>query len=571
MYEWIHPDLVRVAWGLAATVAAVAMMRRAVRLRLRLEIANKETREAIYRARHDVYVHEIQQYPPNPTRSISDPTDAYNTYIVARSGSTLCGFLAVTPPGRPKGMEKHGIVPMDPASFEIRLMTVVRAHRRCGIAAALCYGAARYIGANGGTRVEAMARLELVPVYSRFAFRVVDGKEVKVGKATYVHMHASVDEFLDSLPLPRMRWALPFGMFSWAPCHHGGAGLERLSISKDDINADVLDAWFPPAPAVIHALREDADVVNRTPPSKARELLDALEEHRGVPSNHFVLGAGSSDLIYRAFYTWLTPSSRVLLVVPTYAEYEHVLEEIGCDVTVVDTSANPRFCLRTEDLPLVPFDLAIVVHPNSPTGAVYDNVLDIVRRIDAQRVWVDETYVDYAGKEKSLENHLAGLPNVVVCKSMSKAYALSGARVGYLCAQPAMLDDVRRRTPPWIVGRMAQRAAVQALRSSNYYWARYQETHELRGELTRGLRVLGWEVVGEGCANFVLCRPPLSLCAEDVARECAAHRLFVRVVDDDHIRIAVRDADTLQRMIHILREVTQPWVLTGPAADLDPT
>ena len=59
------------------------------------------------------------------------------------------------------------------------------------------------------------------------------------------------------------------------------------------------------------------------------------------------------------------------------------------------------------------------------------------------RVWIDEAYIDYVGAKESLERLAASLPNVIVCKSLSKGYALSGARAAYLCGAPQTLAELK--------------------------------------------------------------------------------------------------------------------------------
>src|SRR5207237_7922333 len=98
-------------------------------------------------------------------------------------------------------------------------------------------------------------------------------------------------------------------------------------------------------------------------------------------------------------------------------------------------------------------------------------------------VWIAETYVDYVDPDESLERFACELPNVVVCKSMSKVYALSGMRAAYLCACPELVAYLRRVTPPWTVSLPAQVAAVAALDEAPYYAARWAETRRLRQEL----------------------------------------------------------------------------------------
>jgi len=117
---------------------------------------------------------------------------------------------------------------------------------------------------------------------------------------------------------------------------------------------------------------------------------------------------------------------------------------------------------------------------------------------------------------------------VIVCKSMSKVYALSGARAAYLCAGAHQLEALRAITPPWVVSLPAQVAAVRALQDPDYYAARYHETHELRAELVKDLRALGLDVL-PGIANFVLCHlPEDGPTAAEVVKRCRTRGVFLR-------------------------------------------
>ena len=84
-------------------------------------------------------------------------------------------------------------------------------------------------------------------------------------------------------------------------------------------------------------------------------------------------------------------------------------------------------------------------------------------------IWVDETYINYLPDAVSLEPSVRSLPELVVCKSMSKCYALSGLRVAYAVSQN--MATLRRYIPPWAVSLPGQLAAVAALRNEAYYQA----------------------------------------------------------------------------------------------------
>jgi histidinol-phosphate/aromatic aminotransferase/cobyric acid decarboxylase-like protein len=210
------------------------------------------------------------------------------------------------------------------------------------------------------------------------------------------------------------------------------------------------------------------------------------------------------------------------------------------------------------------YDVVVLVNPNNPTGQhVAREALEaVLRRTPSQtRVWVDEAYIDYVGAHESLEQFACGTRNVVVCKSMSKGYALSGLRVAYLCGGTSLLDDLRARTPPWIVSLPAQVAAVRALQEPEYYEQCYVRTHALRGRLAEELARLHPQLdIIPGTANYLLCQ--LSANGPDaltVASRCQAQGLFLRELSGagralgrHAIRMAVKEEQVQQRMVAIL-------------------
>src|SRR5262249_1686705 len=161
--------------------------------------------------------------------------------------------------------------------------------------------------------------------------------------------------------------------------------------------------------------------------------------------------------------------------------------------------------------------------------------------------------------DESLEPFAAASSNVIVCKSMSKAYALSGVRAAYLCGPAAMIRELQTVCPPWSVSLPGQIAACEALKAVDYYRQRWRETRVLRTELTAGLRGLGWKVV-PGCANFLLCLLPASGPTAGAVVDAARKRgLFVRDVanmgttlGDRTLRVAVKDHDTNDAIIRLL-------------------
>ncbi len=561
--------------------------------RFSIAIADAREREQVARLRHAVYAEELGQHAINTAGQLHDALDDYNVLLVARCGGALAGFISLTPPGRgPFSIDKYfkrDALPFtfDNKLYEVRLLTVQPAHRGRELATLLMYAALRWVQSHGGTRLVALGRREIVDLYLRVGLLRV-GLSTRSGAVTYDLLLASLPELQAPLAdlsdlLERLEertdWQLPFTFRVPAACFHGGAFFSAIGENFSDlsrreriINADVLDAWFPPAPAVLDALHESLPWLLRTsPPTACAGLIETIATARGVAPENILPGAGSSDLIFRALRHWLTPRSHVLILDPTYGEYAHVLEHvIGCQV---DRLALDRAHGYTVDLAALEaafadrYDLIILVNPNSPTGRhLPRTALDKLLRLapPTTRIWVDETYIEYAAPDssESLERFAAASENVIVCKSMSKVYALSGARVAYLCAGPHQLEALRAITPPWIVGLPAQLAAVRALQSPAYYKSRYTETVTLRVNLAHELRALDWDVL-PGIANFLLCHLPTT--GPDAAALVVAartHGLFLRnaasmspSLGTHTIRIAVKDETTNARMVDVLRSI----------------
>ena len=559
--------------------------------KIRIALATAEQRRSIYAVRHAVYGVELGQHATNPAQQLTDALDEFNIYIVAEREGKLLAFVSITPPGSGYSIDKYfprARLPLqfDQDLFEVRLLTVLAEHRRTLLSAAMVYAALRYVESAGGKSIVAIGRQEIIDFYLRIGLQK-SGLETKSGAVTYdlltadtAQLQRSVEMFggmLDRIEISCV-WDLPFPFRATHACVHGGAfwsaiGDDPAQIKKlgKTINTDVLDAWFPPAPKVLTALRSTLSaLVSTSPPVHASGLVRCISRVRNVPANSILPAAGSSELIYLALPRWLKSGSRVLVVDPSYGEYEHLLRNvIGCEIQAIRLRREDNYVLNMEMLAervTDGFDLIILVNPNSPSGTMIDgtSIEKIARSLPpSTRLWIDETYIDYAGSGHSLERLAAGSANVFVCKSMSKTYALSGVRVAYLVGDHAELDKLRAFAPPWSVSLPAQVAAVAALESSEYYSARYAETAELREELAAELRRrVGLEIV-PAVANFLLCHIPEHLpTAAEIYWRCRERGVFLRdagtisrSLGDRALRIAVKDKSQNEVIVNTLAKV----------------
>ncbi|HEY3443857.1 MAG TPA: histidinol-phosphate transaminase [Paludibaculum sp.] len=355
-----------------------------------------------------------------------------------------------------------------------------------------------------------------------------------------------------------------------SPAYHGGAFFEAIGVdlrhlerASEVISADVLDAWFDPSPRVVETLRQNLAFLLRTsPPNHAEGFVTEIAARRGVPEECILPGSGSSTLLFTCLPRLLKPGVRALALAPMYSEYEHIVEALlGGQVHhhelqvangfVVDGDALLADVLRVEP------DVVLLVNPCNPTGRLWPRA-DVLRFLDqvpaTTLTIIDEAYLDYAGAAESLESEAARRPNLIVIKSMSKVYSLSGARVAYLVTEARRAAQLSPWLPPWPVGLLAQAAAMEALRDPSWYQERYAETHLLREQLRARLAALR---PVESSVNFFLIEPPDPTALAAALRQ---RQIFVREFPDGplagrYLRVTVKDAAQNERMVSAILSV----------------
>ncbi|MBZ5524167.1 MAG: histidinol-phosphate aminotransferase family protein [Acidobacteriia bacterium] len=359
-----------------------------------------------------------------------------------------------------------------------------------------------------------------------------------------------------------------------AHAFHGGRFFEAIGTTFNDltrsetiISADVLDAWFDPSPRVIDKLREHLPFLARTsPPVHGEGLIDTISEIRGVPQANLCLGGGSSHLIFTCLPALTTRRSRVMILDPMYGEYSHVLEQVlQLEVTRHCLKEDSAFRIDTrrfiDHAQRIRPHLVVIVNPNSPTGRYWprEEVLEFLRRLPDTLCVVDETYIDYVHSAASLESEVRNFDNLIVLKSMSKVYALSGLRAAYLAAPERIVRQMARLIAPWSVSLPAQVAAIEALRDPDYYQARYRETDALRFQTLESLCGLEGIELFDSCANFYLVKTR-NATATGLEQELERDGVFIRHCDsmsrqfhDNFVRLAVKKKDQNARIVAALK------------------
>jgi histidinol-phosphate aminotransferase len=262
------------------------------------------------------------------------------------------------------------------------------------------------------------------------------------------------------------------------------------------------------------AVAAAATTLNRYPDREFTELRTALAAYlsrdggRPIRAEQVWAANGSNEVMLQILQAFGGPGRVALSFAPTYSMYPEYARDAMTEWVVgrreedFSLDLDRARTLVAERRPSV----VLLPSPNNPTGtALPPEVIDVLCEAAGDGlVVVDEAYGEFrrAGTPSALER-LARHRNLVVTRTMSKAFALAGARLGYLAADPAICDAIRVVRLPYHLSAVTQATAVAALRHAPELLARVDDLRAERDALVDWLRASGFEVA-DSDANFVL-------------------------------------------------------------------
>lgn len=283
-------------------------------------------------------------------------------------------------------------------------------------------------------------------------------------------------------------------------------GLDEASIVKLASNENPLGM---PESARAAMLAAAADL-GRYPDANGFELKAAIAARYRVPAEWVTLGNGSNDILEIAAHAFMQPGESAVYSQYSFAVYALATQAVGARAIVVPARDHGHdldamlaaICDDTR--------LAFIANPNNPTGTFLpaERIERFIAQVPERVVIVlDEAYNEYLepGLRFDSTRWLREHPNLLISRTLSKAYGLAGLRVGFGLAQPELTDLLNRIRQPFNVNSMAQAAAVAALADDDFLARSYELNRAGLDQMQRGFADLGLEYV-PSFGNFVLVR-----------------------------------------------------------------
>ncbi|HWE02747.1 MAG TPA: histidinol-phosphate transaminase [Tepidisphaeraceae bacterium] len=262
---------------------------------------------------------------------------------------------------------------------------------------------------------------------------------------------------------------------------------------------------YPPSDRVLQAITGiSKETLRRYPNPTADAFRVAAARTHGITPEMILAGNGSDDILTIATRAFVPPGGKLASPDPTYSLYP-VLAELE-DAGYVSVPWEADWSLPTEALLAAKPDAIYLANPNAPSGTFVSptRVAELARQFSGLLL-IDEAYADFA--EDNCLDLVRQYSNVVVTRTLSKAYCLAGLRFGYAIAQPQVIHEMMKVKDSYNCDAIAIVAAAAAISDQAYYKEKWDLLKRERERLTVELREMGWTVLMSQ-ANFVLATAP---------------------------------------------------------------
>ncbi|MFD1377160.1 histidinol-phosphate transaminase [Micrococcus antarcticus] len=295
-------------------------------------------------------------------------------------------------------------------------------------------------------------------------------------------------------------------LLSQLPLRENLRGLSPYGAPQIDvpIQLNVNENTHPLPPTVVDAITQEvakaAATLNRYPDREFTELRELLADYLGhsLTKDNIWAANGSNEILQQILQAFGGPGRAVMSFGPTYSMYpllaggtdtKYIAGERAADFTL---SADSAAAQVREHKPNIVF----LCSPNNPTGTALG--LDVITAVyEAMSehngmVIVDEAYAEFSlASTTSALSLLEGRQRLIVSRTMSKAFGLAGARVGYLAAAPEVTDAIRLVRLPYHLSAVTQATAIAALKNIELLLAQVEDIKSQRDRIVARLKELG--------------------------------------------------------------------------------
>ena len=234
-------------------------------------------------------------------------------------------------------------------------------------------------------------------------------------------------------------------------------------------------------------------------------LLPAIAAYTGFPPEYIIAGNGGDEIIFNLVQALATETRTMLINPPTFGEYAQAADT--CFVEAFEVRLADNFELDVDQIIATckseNIDLVFICNPNNPTANLFSKeaIRTVLDNVQAYVV-VDEAYYEFAGE--TMEDELKQYPKMIILRTLSKAFAAAGLRIGYALANPPVIKQIRSIQMPFNIGNVPQFLGAELLKNRDAFLANVAESRQERDRLITTLNQIPGLKAYDSFTNYII-------------------------------------------------------------------
>ena len=346
------------------------------------------------------------------------------------------------------------------------------------------------------------------------------------------------------------------------PVIHGG----KISVKNSDHNiidfsSNITPLGIPNSAKLI--IKKNLDKVQFYPDPKSENVISSLEKYTHLSKSNIIVGNGAIEILYNFCFAFLSKTTKVLIHVPTFEEYEAAVKLNNCKISFFK-SLNLSTNIDSFISQIPKSGCVFLCNPNNPTGELLSkkellSIIIVAKKLKTI-VFIDECFIELVPKSnESVMSYVKKYDNLFILRSLTKSFGLPGLRIGYACGSQQIIKILQKIKIPWSVNSLAQDAANVVIKNTSHLKKSNIIIKKELKYLEDNISILnGFECISSS-TNFILIKTKYD--STKLQTKLLKNKILIRDcknfrgLDNHYIRIAVKSHKDNVKLVKALEKI----------------
>ena len=346
------------------------------------------------------------------------------------------------------------------------------------------------------------------------------------------------------------------------PVIHGG----KIPVKNSDHNiidfsSNITPLGIPNSVKLI--IKKNLDKIQFYPDPKSENVISSLEKYTHLSKSNIIVGNGAIEILYNFCFAFLSKTTKVLIHVPTFQEYETAVKLSNCKISYFK-SLNLSTNIDSFISQIPKSGCIFLCNPNNPTGELLSkkellSIIIVAKKLKTI-VFIDECFIELVPKSnESLISYVKKYDNLFILRSLTKSFGLPGLRIGYACGSKEIIKILQKIKIPWSVNSLAQDAANVVIKNTSHLKKSNIIIKKELKYLEDNISILnGFECISSS-TNFILIKTKYD--STKLQTKLLKNKILIRDcknfrgLDNHYIRIAVKSHKDNVKLVKALEKI----------------